>query len=97
MLIASPSQVSLLLGSHDEVTWWHSADGGQSFAEGENLIRREKTNFAITSMIRNAHPDARVIAAGNDKADKSLFRKLYLLGDNGPIKREKVSADKIVN
>lgn len=92
MQILSPTEVSLLLGG-DEVAWWHSANGGQSFAKGEVLIGRERTRFAITSMIRNAHPDARVIAAGNNRADDSLYRKLYLLGDNGPIKRAKVEAD----
>jgi hypothetical protein len=45
----------------------------------------------------STHPDARVIAAGTDKADKSLFRKRYLLGDHGPIKRAKTEADQLVD
>ncbi len=48
-------------------------------------------------MIRNAHPDARIIAAGNNAADKNDFREMYLLGDNGPIKRAKAEADQVVN
>lgn len=101
MLISSPTEMSLLLTDKDasggDVAWWHSADAGQSFAKGESLISRERTSFAITSMIRNAHPDARVIAAGNNRADNTLFRKLYLLGDHGPVKRLKAEADQIVD
>jgi hypothetical protein len=97
MLIWSPMQVSLLLDGSDEVAWWHSADGGQSFTKGDVLVSRERTNFAISTIIRNAHPDARVIAAGNDKAANSQSRKLYLLGDQGPIKRAKAEADQVVD
>jgi len=61
--------------------------------KGEVLIRRKKTGFAITSLIRNAHPDAQVIAIG--KSGKTDFRKAYLLGDHGPVKRPKDEADQI--
>jgi len=94
MLVSSPTEVSLLLGG-DEVAWWHSKDGGKSFIKGETLIKREKTRFALSSMIRNAHPDARVIAAGNNRADKNLFREMYLLGDDGPVKRLKAGANNL--
>jgi hypothetical protein len=86
MQIFSPLEVSLLLGG-DEVAWWHSFDGGESFTKGKTLISRERTRFSITSMIRNAHPGARVMAAGNNRAEKDLYREMYLLGDYGPIKR----------
>ena len=92
MRVTSSLDVSLLLGGA-EVTWWHSADGGQSFERGESLISRKRTRFALSSMIRNAHPDARIIAAGNNNADKNDFREMYLLGDNGPVKRPKSEAD----
>jgi hypothetical protein len=97
ILISSPTRVSLLLDGSDEVAWWHSTDGGRSFAKGDVLISRERTTFAMSTIIRNAHPDARVIAAGNDKAANSLFRKLYLLGDQGPIKRTRAEADQNVD
>jgi hypothetical protein len=96
MRVTSSLDVSLLLGGK-EVNWWHSADGGQSFSKGETLIRHDRTRFALTSMIRNAHPDARIIAAGNNATDKNDFREMYLLGDNGPIKRAKAEADQVVN
>ncbi len=94
MTVSSPHNVNLLLGG-DEVAWWHSRDGGQSFAKGDVLLKRERTRFALTSMIRNAHPDARIIAAGNNRADKNLFREMYLLGDHGPVKRMKSGAEQL--
>jgi len=96
MLVSTPQDVSLLLGG-DEVAWWHSTDGGQSFVKGETLIKHKRTWFSISSMIRNAHPDARVIAAGNNRTDKNDFREMYLLGDNGPVKRPKSEADQADN
>lgn len=96
MAISSSTQVSLLLAGENsgdgEVVWWHSADGGQSFARGDSWISAKQTRFWISSLIRNAHPDARVIAAGKDIANKTLFKELYLLGDHGPIKRAKAEA-----
>ena len=94
MLVSSPVDVSLLLDG-DEVAWWHSTDGGQSFKKGETLIKHKRTRFTLSSMIRNAHPDARVIAAGNNRAEKNDFREMYLLGDHGPVKRLKAEASQI--
>lgn len=94
MLVSTPQDVSLLLGG-DEVAWWHSTDGGQSFVKGETLIKHKRTRFSISSMIRNAHPDARVIAAGNNRAEKNDFREMYLLGEHGPIKRMNAEADQL--
>ncbi|MCK4921680.1 MAG: BNR-4 repeat-containing protein [Bacteroidales bacterium] len=93
ILISSPTEVNLLLDGRGEVAWWHTTNGGQSFTKGEVLIRQEKTNFAITSWLRNAHPNARVVAVG--KIGSSDFRKMYLLGDEGPVKRLKAEADKL--
>ena len=92
MQVSSPLEVSLLLGG-DEVAWWQSTDGGKSFSKGKVLLDRKRTRFSLTSMIRNAHPDARIMVAGSNRADKNDFREMYLLGDNGPVKRLKAGAD----
>ena len=84
--------MSLLLGG-DEVAWWHSADGGKSFAKGATLIKHDKTRFSLTSMVRNSRPDARVIAAGNNRSDKNIFREMYLLG--GEVKAAAASANQL--
>jgi hypothetical protein len=96
MLASSPNEVSLLLSHRDdegtgEVVWWNSIDGGERFNKGDVLISLKRTGFSITSMIRNAHPDARVVVAG--KRGSSDYLKMYLLGDDGPIKRPKAEAD----
>ena len=44
----------------------------------------------ISSLIDNAHPDARIIVG--EKEEGTDYRKMYLLGDNGPIKRPKKEA-----
>lgn len=85
-----PMHVRFLLASQNEtgegnVSWWESKDGGSSFKQTRELLRRPNANFAISSFIRNAHPDAQVIVAerlrGTDR------RNMYLLGEGGPIRR----------
>ena len=92
LAVGSPNEVNLLLGG-DEVAWWHSSDGGQSFAKGEVLLSQKRTRYSLTSFIRNAHPDARIMVAANNRAEKDNFREMYLLGDKGPVKRPKAEAD----
>jgi len=96
--VSSPGNVSLLLAYKNddktgEVAWWTSADGDQRFKKGKVLIHGKKTRFAITSIIRNAHPDAIVVVAG--KKGGSDFTKMYLLGDNGACQRAKADADQL--
>jgi len=94
IVVSSPKKASLLLaGKKDgssELVWWNTNDGGQSFKKGEVLYKGKKTGITTSTIIRNAHPDARVIISGNHKGD---FKKVYLVGDNGPVKRLKVEAD----
>ena len=98
MQVSSPDEVSLLLAHKDdegtgEVAWWHSVGGGERFNKGDVLISLKKTGLSITSMIRNGHPDARVVLAG--KKGNTDFVKMYLLGDQGPIQRSKAEADQL--
>ncbi|WP_394728826.1 BNR-4 repeat-containing protein [Altererythrobacter sp. GH1-8] len=72
-------------GGDGVVGWWQSSDGGVSFAKAEELLRRPKAGFAISAFIRNAHPDARILVAEIPRGSTS--RRMYLLGDNGPIQR----------
>lgn len=93
-IVKSPEEVSFLLGYKKDgegfVSWWNSTDGGASFTQGDELLRRKKAGFSITTLIRNAHPDARVIVA--EKKAGSEFHRMYLLGDQGPVKRLKTEA-----
>jgi len=96
MQVFSATEVNLLLGGN-EVAWWHSTNGGRTFSKGDTWVSRKRTRFALSSLIRNAHPDARIIAAGNNNAEKNDFREMYLLGDNGPVKRPKSEANQLAN
>ncbi len=92
--LGSALDISYLLAYTEEtdgiIAWWHSTDGGSTFAKGDELLRRENANWAISSIIRNAHPDAQVIIA--EKPPDTDFRNMYLLGNGGPIQREKSDA-----
>lgn len=99
MQAESEKNVNYLLGytldQQAGVAWWKSVDGAKSFECGENIISEKGANYSLTNMIRNAHPDARVIAA--KKISGTDYSELYVIGDKGPIKRAKVEADVIAN
>jgi hypothetical protein len=87
--VTSPQDIKFILadtdGSDGVVSKYSSADGGETFMKDKELLRRDKASFAITTLIKNAHPDAQVIVA--ERSRKTPHRKIYLLGDNGPIQR----------
>ena len=93
-IAGSEQGVSFLLAYREEtdgvVAWWNSTDGGTTFVKGDELLRRDKSNWAISSIIRNAHPDAQVIVA--EKPPGTDIRYMYLLGDGGPVQRDKSEA-----
>ncbi len=94
IMVSSPKKASLLLAckinGNAELAWWNTKDGGKSFKKGEVLYNRKKSGISTSAIIRNAHPDARVIIYGNHKGD---YKKMYLIGDKGAIKRLKAEAD----
>lgn len=88
--VTGPLDVRFLLSYKEEggdavVAWWNSENGGESFTKGEELLRLNDAALATSSIIRNAHPDARVIVA--EKPAGLDTRRMYLLGDGGPVKR----------
>ncbi|MFK7981404.1 MAG: BNR-4 repeat-containing protein [Saprospiraceae bacterium] len=70
-----------------EISRWDSFDAGDTFKKGAVLLHRNNSGFAISSLIDNPHPDARMIVA--EKESGTYFRKIYLLGDNGSVQRSK--------
>ncbi|TXG39543.1 BNR-4 repeat-containing protein [Seonamhaeicola maritimus] len=93
--VKSAKEVSIYLesetdGDTSEISRWDSFDGGNSFVKGSVLLNREKSGFVISALIDNPHPDARLIVG--EKEPGTDFRKMYLLGDNGPIQRLKSEA-----
>jgi len=62
-----------------------STNAGESFDDNELLFSKGKGAFALSSLIENAHPDARMIVTPRT-SDKKL-KNMYLIGDNGPVQR----------
>lgn len=96
MDIISPKHVRLLLAHKDdkktgEVAWWSRQNPGDSFTKEAVLLSLKKNGVVISSMIHNAHPDARVVVAS--KKGNTDYSKVYLVGDNGPVKRLQVEAE----
>lgn len=90
LIAHSDQHIRLLLESNDAsgdgiVAWWESTDGGRSFARQREILRRPAADFAISSFIRNAHPDARLLVAEIPRGTHN--RRMYLLGDGGPLER----------
>lgn len=93
--VKSSKEVSIYMESETvnnagEVSRWDSFNGGESFKQGTVFLRRENSSFVISALIDNPHPDARIIVG--EKVKGTDFRKMYLLGDNGAIKRSKKNA-----
>lgn len=59
--------------------------GEETLTRPKSLSNLDSPGSAASAFIRNAHPDARIIIA--EKPDGSEKRRMYLVGDNGPIFR----------
>ena len=96
-IVNSPNNVSFLLGYEEKndgvIAYMNSNDDGKTFTKGKELLRRPGANWALTSIIENAHPDARIIVG--EKLKNSSWRKVYLIGDNGPVKRLAAQANTV--
>ncbi|WP_194766568.1 BNR-4 repeat-containing protein [Tamlana sp. I1] len=73
-----------------EISRWDSNNAGETFTKSKTFLRKPKASFAISALIENAHPDAQIIVAERKKG--TAFRKMYVLGEQGPIKRLKNDA-----
>ena len=93
-LVTSPKAVRYILAYQEDgdavLAWWTSEDGGLSFQKGKELLRREKAGFSVTSIIQKAHPEALLLVAERPRG--SEWRKIYLIGENGPLQRDKAAA-----
>lgn len=74
-----------------EISRWRSSDDGKLFKKDKMFLQRKNSGFVISSIIDNPHPDARMVVGEKEKG--TYFRKMYLIGDNGPIKRSKKEAN----
>ncbi|NJB35075.1 BNR-4 repeat-containing protein [Croceivirga sp. JEA036] len=80
-----------IAGGTGEVALWDGGVNGETFQKTKILLTKPNANFAISALIENPHPDARLIVA--ERKPGTDYRKMYLLGDNGPIPRVKKEAN----
>jgi hypothetical protein len=93
--VNSAKEVSIYLESKTidnigEISRWDSFNGGESFQKKKVFLQRKNSSFVISALIANPHPDARIIVGEKEKGTN--YRKMYLLGDNGPIERSDTGA-----
>lgn len=60
-------------------------------ARPKSLSNLDSPGSAASSFIHNAHPDARIIIA--EKPEGTDYRRMYLVGDNGPVVRKIIVKD----
>ncbi|AWB65610.1 hypothetical protein C2869_03785 [Saccharobesus litoralis] len=93
--IHSPTDITFTLGYEESNTGiiadFNSQDGGKTFTKTKELLRRPGAQWALSALIDNAHPDARMIVA--EKQRNSNWHRIYLVGDKGPIGRTKSDAN----
>jgi beta-galactosidase beta subunit len=87
--VTSANKVSIYMESKGEdgfaeVARWDSDDSGETFTKDHIFLRDKHTRFIMSSLIENAHPDARFIVA--EKHNETDSRRMYLVGDRGPVK-----------
>lgn len=102
MVVHSPMHISLLLrykntaGSH--VGYFNSTDGGLTWQKAPSLLSSKNIAYnPISSIVRNAHPDARVMLSSNSYGQVHQYRNMVLLGDQGPVTRPKQEASNLGN
>jgi BNR repeat-containing family member len=101
LIVDSPKATRLLLGSRSgttaEVGWWKTADGGLTWAKGAVLLSRASPagdGFEIGALLENYGAGGLVIAAER-VSPTNLYRKMILLGANGPVTRPEEEASQI--
>jgi hypothetical protein len=90
--IESPEVIRMLVtaraGHRNEVSWWKTENGGQSWEKERTLMANStNTDYLMGAFARNAHPDARVVVSEINPNQENLYRKVFLLGDKGPVQR----------
>lgn len=92
--ILENGDIRYLLADQDKndavLAYWRSTDNGKTFVKERELLRRPNASFAITTLIKDAHPDAKILVA--EKANGNRNHKIYLVGENGAIKRPLIDA-----
>jgi hypothetical protein len=89
--VKSNKDVSLYMSYKDKsgeavIVRRDSTNAGESFDKNKQLFRYGRGAFAISALIEDAHPDARLIIT--PKSSGTDLKNMYLIGDNGPVPRK---------
>jgi hypothetical protein len=95
MIVESPQAVRMLLSGEGGVCWWKTTDGGLTWAEESCLISSPDSGYITTALVRNAHPAGQMVVSEQSRMQNHLYRKLFLLGDTGPVGRPEEEASNL--
>ena len=95
MIVESPKVVRMLLSGGNEVCWWKTTDGGLTWAKESCLISSTDSSYVATALVRNGTPDGWMVVSEHNGAQNHSYRKLFLLGDGGPVGRPEEGASNL--
>lgn len=95
MIVESASVVRMLLSGKGEVCWWKTEDGGLMWNKGACLIASSDAGYVPAALVRNGGPAGRMVVSEHNTAQHHLYRKMFLLGDNGPVGRPEEEARRV--
>ncbi len=94
--VAAPTSVRAWLAQsrdgNGEVNVWETDDGGAAWRKTDTLFVLPAHGLEATTLVRNAHPDARMLVGSQAHESEHLYRRMYLIGDRGPIGRPAAEA-----
>ena len=94
--LETPLSVMALLTQNNagngEVNRWQTLDGGVSWTKDATLFSAPGLSFQATALVRNAHPDARMLVSASSAQQTHLYHHMYLVGDHGALVRPAAEA-----
>ncbi len=95
MIVESSNVVRMLLSGKGEVCWWKTEDGGLTWNKGACLISSPDAGYVPTALVRNGGPAGWMVVSERTTAQHHLYRKMFLLGDKGPVGRPEEEASNV--
>ena len=95
LIVESPQVVRMLLSSGGEVCWWKTTDGGITWSKGSCLLSSPDSSYIASTLVRNANPDGQMVVSEINRTQNHLYRKLFLLGNSGPVERPEEGASNL--
>lgn len=92
MIVQSPDEIDVLIsgnidGGGGEVCWWNSRNAGLTWTRGSCIMSSQTVRYCVSTLNRNYHPDAMFGLFEKDPASPHLYRKIFMWGAGGFVKR----------